>query len=111
MTMPVEVADDQAKREYGLMNRNSLPGNAGMIFVFQPVADTTIGFWMKDTLLPLSVAFVEPNLAIESIQEMAPLTLDVHVAPRPYLYAVEANQGYYTANHIAIGDTLTFSRQ
>ncbi len=61
MTMPVEVADDQAKREYGLMNRNSLPGNAGMIFVFQPVADTTIGFWMKDTLLPLSVAFVERN--------------------------------------------------
>ncbi|MDE3074274.1 MAG: DUF192 domain-containing protein [Chloroflexota bacterium] len=111
VTMPVEVADDEAKREYGLMNRRSLPADAGMIFVFQPAADSAqVGFWMKDTLLPLSIAFVDADLTIESVQDMQPLTEDVHRAPRPFIYAIEVNQGYFPRRHIAIGDTVVFSR-
>ncbi|HLY65448.1 MAG TPA: DUF192 domain-containing protein, partial [Chloroflexota bacterium] len=63
VTLNVEIADDTPKRDYGLMNRSSLPADAGMLFVFSPPANAqSIGFWMKDTLIPLSIAFVEPNL-------------------------------------------------
>ncbi|MDE3078153.1 MAG: DUF192 domain-containing protein [Chloroflexota bacterium] len=109
--MPVEIADNEAKREYGLMNRRSLAPDAGMIFVFQPAADPAqIGFWMKDTLLPLSIAFVDTKLTIESVQDMQPLAEEVHRAPHPYLYAIEANLGYFAQHHIAAGDSVAFSR-
>jgi uncharacterized membrane protein (UPF0127 family) len=110
LTLQVEIADDEPKREYGLMNRRQLPPDAGMLFVFNPPADPKlIGFWMKDTLLPLSIAFVEPNMAIESLQEMAALSEEVHHAPRPYAYAIEANQGYFSQHGVAVGDTITIN--
>ncbi|MHB8620992.1 MAG: DUF192 domain-containing protein [Chloroflexota bacterium] len=111
LTMPVEVADNEVKREYGLMNRRSLAADAGMIFVFHPPADPNrVGFWMKDTLIPLSIAFVSPNLTIESIQEMAPLSLDVHRPAGVYLYAIEANTGFFASHRVTVGDRMTFSR-
>ena len=107
VSLSVEVADDEQKREYGLMNRKALPAKAGMLFVFNPPANARqVGFWMDDTLIPLSVAFVEPNMAIESIQDMQPLTRDVHYAPRDYAYAVEANQGWFASHGVGVGDAI-----
>jgi len=107
VSLSVEVADDEPKREYGLMNRKALPVDAGMLFVFKPPANARqVGFWMDDTLIPLSVAFVEPNLAIEDIQDMQPLTRDIHYAPRDYAYALEANQGWFASHGVSVGDAI-----
>jgi uncharacterized membrane protein (UPF0127 family) len=90
------------------MNRSSLPPDAGMLFVFQPPADAKqVGFWMNDTLIPLSIAFVEPNMAIESIQDMQPETQDIHYAPRNYAYAIEANLGFFARHSVAVGDRVS----
>ena len=110
VVIPVEIADNEAKREYGLMNRSTLPANAGMLFVFQPPADAKqVGFWMKDTLISLSVAFVEPNLSIESVQDMQALSQNVHYAPRNYAYALEANLGYFASHGVQVGDSLSLA--
>lgn len=111
MKLSVEIADDEAKREYGLMNRRSLPPDAGMLFVFNPPANAKqVYFWMKDTLIPLSIAFVDPNLTVESLQEMSPLSQDGHYAPRDYAYAIEANAGFFTNHGVSNGDTVTVQR-
>jgi uncharacterized protein len=109
--MSVEIADSEAKREYGLMNRSSMPANAGMVFIFQPPADAKqVGFWMKDTLIPLSIAFVEPNMTIESLQDMQAETQDVHYAPRNYAYAIEANLGFFASHGVAVGDKFSIQQ-
>jgi len=111
VTLNVDIADDEAKREYGLMNRTSLPPDSGMLFVFEPPANAKqIGFWMKDTLIPLSIAFVEPNLQIESLDEMKAQDETIHYAPRDYEYAIEANAGYFSSHGVAPGDKVTISR-
>jgi uncharacterized membrane protein (UPF0127 family) len=111
VTLSVEIADDDLKREVGLMNRRSLPADAGMLFVFNPPADAKrLGFWMKDTFVPLSIAFVEPSLAIEDIQDMQPQSEQPHYAPRDYAYAVEANQGWFASHGVAVGDRVSIQR-
>ena len=99
----VEVADTAEERGKGLMARDNLPEDQGMLFVFE--AEGQYGFWMKDTLVPLSIAFIGADGAIVDIQDMQPQTMDVHYSARPYRYAVEANQGWYGKKGIAIGDT------
>jgi uncharacterized protein len=111
VNMSVEIADDEVKREYGLMNRTSLAPDSGMLFVFQPPAVAQqLGFWMKDTLIPLSIAFVEPNLSIESLQDMQALDETIHYAPRDYGYAIEASLGYFTSHAVQVGDTVKIQR-
>lgn len=111
VVLTVEIAESDAQHEYGLMNRRSMPPDSGMLFVFQPPADAKrIGFWMKDTLIPLSIAFVEPGLTIESLQEMQALDESIHYAPADYAYAVEANQGYFTSHNVAVGDKVSIQR-
>ena len=89
------------------MGRATLPADAGMAFAFSEEHNGP--FWMKDTLIPLSIAFVEPNNTIESIQEMAALDEQLHYAPRNYAYAIEANQGFFSAHGVAVGDTISLS--
>ena len=111
VVMAVEIADDERRREYGLMNRSSMPAGAGMLFVFNPPANAKqIGFWMQDTLIPLSIAFVEPDMAIENIQEMQALSQDVHYAPRDYSYAIEANRGFFADHGVSVGDRVSIQR-
>jgi len=111
VAVSVEVADDEPKREYGLMNRSSLPADAGMLFVFNPPANAkATGFWMEDTLIPLSIAFVEPNMAVENVQEMQALSKDIHYAPRDYAFAIEANQGFFASHGVGAGDKVTIQR-
>ena len=100
--MNAETASTDEQRQRGLMFRKTLAPDAGMIFVWNQ--DTSEGFWMKNTLVPLSVAFVDAGGTIIDIQDMAPQTEDVHYSPRPYRYAIEANQGYFAARGIAAGD-------
>ncbi|GBE57125.1 hypothetical protein BMS3Abin01_00032 [bacterium BMS3Abin01] len=100
--LTVEVADTSAGRARGLMGRTSLDAENGMIFVWQlPVREE---FWMKDTLIPLSIAFISVDGAIIDIQDMEPETVISHVPPQPYIMAIEANQGYFEQHGIRIGD-------
>src|SRR5207248_1719536 len=101
----VEIADDEPSRELGLMFRPSLPENAGMLFDFG--ADTTSSFWMANTILPLSIAFIKADGTVLDIRDMKPLDQSTISASGPYRYALEANQGFYTAHGIAPGDKAT----
>jgi hypothetical protein len=94
--MPVWVADTSALRQRGLMGRELLPPDAGMVFVFEE--DTGGGFWMKDTLIPLSIAFLDDSGQIVDILDMEPCRADpcpVYTPDATYRYALEANEGYF----------------
>jgi len=107
VTMPVLVADDRALRTTGLMHRTELPAGAGMLFVFD--APTSGGFWMKDTVLPLSIAFVGADGTVQQVLDMEPCTEDpcpLYAPDETYLRAVEANQGYFAAHDITAGWSL-----
>jgi uncharacterized membrane protein (UPF0127 family) len=96
-----EVAADFGSRAQGLMYRKQLPSNAGMLFVFDQPGEQCM--WMKNTLIPLSVAFMDDGGTIINIEEMAPQTLDSHCARRPARYALEMNGGWFAARGIKPG--------
>lgn len=100
----VEIADTEASRETGLMCRNSLAADAGMLFVFGD--DTTVPFWMKNTLIPLSIAFIDNKLRIVGLLDM-PVAADPSSDEIPtygpkakYRYALEVNQGFFVQHGI-----------
>jgi uncharacterized membrane protein (UPF0127 family) len=99
-----EVAATDTDRERGLMFRQKLGKNDGMLFVFSTVAYHAM--WMKNTLIPLSVAFMDESGKIVSIHEMLPQTEDNHQAAAPARYALEMNAGWFTSNKIKVGDTI-----
>lgn len=100
----LEVANTELEREQGLMYRKSLDADSGMVFVWtQPVLES---FWMENTYIPLSVAFLGADGRIQVIQDMAPLTTDLHTPARPYLYAIETNQGLFKKYGIGVGDKV-----
>ena len=98
-----EVAATDAQRAQGLMHRESMPVNAGMVFVFD--APATQCMWMKNTLLPLSVAFIDAEGRIVNIRDMQPQTLDSHCSTKgvPVKYALEMNRGWFQQKHIKPG--------
>jgi len=106
--LAVEVVDTAEERRTGLMFRESLPENAGMLFVFEQ--DTQQGFWMKDTTIPLSIAFIDAGGTVIDIQDMRPLDLTLHSPPSPYRYAVEANQGWFARKGVAAGAIASIQR-
>ena len=99
-----EVAADFGSRAQGLMYRKSLSSNAGMLFVFDEAGAQCM--WMKNTLIPLSVAFMGDDGTIMNIEDMAPQTLDSHCARRPARYALEMNGGWFAARGIKPGMRL-----
>jgi uncharacterized protein len=99
-----EVAADYATRMTGLMHRASMPSNAGMLFIFDEA--TTHCMWMKNTLLPLSVAFIDERGSIINVEDMEPQTEDSHCASRPARYALEMNRGWFAARGIKPGSRL-----
>jgi len=103
-TIRVEVADTADKRSLGLMYREKLPKNRGMLFLYEE--PTTSGFWMKNTKIPLSIAFIDEDLRIIEIQEMRPLDLTPHRPERPYKYALETNRGWFREHGIGPGSTV-----
>lgn len=104
--LKLEIADTPQSQQTGLMHRTQLASDAGMVFVFP--SDTQGPFWMKDTLIPLSIAFISADGVIVDIQDMQPLSEDLHRPSRPYRYALEVNQGFYRSNGIAQGDRVEF---
>ncbi len=103
-SLTVEIADTADERAIGLMNRESLAEDAGMLFVWPE--DTGSGFWMKNTLIPLSIAFIDAAGIIVDIQDMQPQDETLHYSSSPYRHAVEANQGWFAERGIEAGDTV-----
>ena len=99
-----EVAADFASRGQGLMYRTAMPSNAGMLFIFDEAAAHCM--WMKNTLIPLSVAFIDEHGTVINIEDMAPQTEDSHCARRAALYALEMNRGWYAARGIKPGSRI-----
>lgn len=99
-----EVAAAPAQREQGLMFREKLAPNEGMVFVFEGPAEVCM--WMKNTPLPLSVAFIDGNGKIVNIEDMQPQTLDSHCAKKLVRYALEMNLGWFKQKNIKPGMTI-----
>lgn len=99
-----EVAATEAQRQQGLMYREKLGPNEGMVFLFG--APAGVCMWMKNTLLPLSVAFIDESGKIVNIEDMEPQTLDSHCAKRPVTYALEMNRGWFKQKNIKPGNVI-----
>ena len=104
----VEVVRTPEERAQGLMGRKHLGEDEGMLFIFEK--EDYHSFWMKNTLIPLSIAFIDREGKILKIADMEPLTLDSHPPPKPILYALEMKKGWFSANGIQGGDILKFSK-
>jgi uncharacterized membrane protein (UPF0127 family) len=99
-----QVAANNAQRATGLMHRKEMPQHEGMLFVFEQASVQC--FWMKNTLLPLSAAFVADDGTIVNIEDMKPQTTDSHCSQKPVRYVLEMNQGWFAKKGIKPGARL-----
>jgi len=99
-----QVAQSPQERQIGLMHRKEMPAHEGMLFVFEQPA--TQCFWMKNTLLPLTAAFVADDGTIVNLADMKPQTLDSHCSAQPVRYVLEMNQGWFAKRSIKAGAKL-----
>lgn len=100
-TVVAEVARTEEERTKGLMYREDLPNGRGMIFVFPQAAVRS--FWMQNTYVPLDIAYMDPSYRVVDIQQMAPLTTDLHESAAPFMFALEVPQGWFAAHGIEVG--------
>jgi uncharacterized protein len=100
----LEIADDPDERAQGLMGREELPENHGMLFVFPDIERRS--FWMKDTLIPLSIAYINRHGEILEIHQMEPLSRDPVPSRYPVQYALEVPRGNFERLGIAPGDSI-----
>jgi uncharacterized membrane protein (UPF0127 family) len=105
--LQVEIADTAEERTVGLSGRETIPDDTGMLFI-NP--NQSAGFWMKDTPAPLSIAFLARCGDIVDIQDMEPLSLDLHNTDQEYLFGLEVPQGWFAANNIEPGDLVSIPR-
>ena len=99
-----QLAQTAEQREIGLMFRTSMPANDGMLFVFEQPGQQC--FWMKNTLIPLDVAFVGDDGVIVNLDRMKPQTLDGHCSEKPVRYVLEMNDGWFAKRGIKAGQKL-----
>jgi uncharacterized membrane protein (UPF0127 family) len=99
-----EIAASPDTRERGLMFRYAMKENEGMLFVF-PTAQRQ-SFWMKNTPLPLSIAFIDARGTILNIRDMMPFTTDGHPSEGEAMYALEMNRGWFVERSIKAGDRV-----
>jgi hypothetical protein len=99
-----EVASTLLQQQIGLMHRRTLGANEGMLFVYDSAAPRC--FWMRNTLLPLSIAFVDDDGTIVNIADMQPLNDQSHCSARPVRFALEMNQGWFAKRGIGPGFRL-----
>ena len=108
LTLELAATDEQRSR--GLMFRESLPEDQGMLFVFEQ--QTNASFWMRNTLIPLSIAYIDRDGTILDIQDMQPeapgYPTPIYPPASPYWYALEVNQGWYARNGVNVGDVFAF---
>jgi uncharacterized protein len=99
-----QVARTPDQRTVGLMFRREMPQHEGMLFVFeQPSVQC---FWMRNTLLPLSAAFIEDNGTVVNVEDMKPQSLESHCSLKPVRYVLEMNQGWFARKGIKPGSKL-----
>jgi uncharacterized membrane protein (UPF0127 family) len=99
-----EVADNFVARMQGLMHRTSMGANEGMLFVFDEPGIQCM--WMKNTLIPLSVAYLADDGTIVNIEDMKPQTEDSHCTRKPVRFALEMNQGWFASKGLKSGAKL-----
>jgi len=99
-----ELARTEEEKRTGLMERRRLADNAGMLFVYE--REGLWAMWMKNTYIPLSVAFIASDGTIINIEDMEPLTEDTHQSAAPAKYALEVNRGWFAKRGIGPGDRV-----
>ena len=102
--LDVQVAQTPQERQIGLMFRKDMPQHEGMLFVFEQPA--TQCFWMRNTLLPLTAAFVADDGTIVNLADMKPQTDDSHCSTKAVRYVLEMNQGWFAKRSIQAGFKL-----
>lgn len=103
-----EIANNEFRRRKGLMFRKNLPLNEGMLFVFE--YDQKLSFWMKNTYIPLSIAFIDGGGFIREIYDMAPLNENIiYTSKYSVRYALEVNKGWFARNNIQPGCRVFFN--
>lgn len=100
----IELAITDEQHQIGLMNRPQLAADNGMLFVFEQTAKPC--FWMKNTLIPLTVGFIDEHGVLLQTMDMQAQTLDAHCPNLPYRYALEMNQGWFARQNISIGTQI-----
>jgi len=105
----VEVVDTDETRARGLMEREELAARHGMLFVF-PESERR-SFWMKNTLIPLSIAYLDDGWTIREIHDMEPLSLEPVPSREPARYALEVNRGEFDRLGIGVGDRVVLSAE
>ena len=112
LSIEVEVAESPAQLEQGLMFRKTLEPNSGMLFIFE--SEHELNFWMKNTYVDLSIAYIDKNKKITEIIDMIAIPPDSKIYPTTYpskkksKYALEMNRGWFEKNKISIGTRLDF---
>ena len=104
LTVVLEIARTEAQRSQGLMYRKTLKDGEGMLFIFE--RDQILSFWMKNTLIPLSIAYIAYDGKIIEIHDMEPGNLNPIVSSRSSRYALEVPQGWFSREGIGIGARL-----
>jgi uncharacterized membrane protein (UPF0127 family) len=99
-----DIANTESTRQFGLMFRQKMAKDEGMLFVFPEIGYHAM--WMRNTLIPLSVAYMDERGAILSIHEMQPLSDDAHQAAGPARYALEMNAKWFSNNKVRVGDVI-----
>ena len=102
--LDVQVAATPLQREIGLMNRADMPNHEGMLFVFEQPAQQC--FWMKNTLLPLTAAFIADDGSIVNLEDMQPQTTASHCSEKPVRFVLEMKQGWFAKKGIKKGFKL-----
>ena len=102
--LEVELATTFEEQSLGLMYRDKLEENGGMLFVYP--RENFLSFWMKDTRIPLSIAFIKADGRIIQIESMKPYSLDTHVSKEKAKYALEMNEGWFKAHNVREGATV-----
>jgi hypothetical protein len=99
-----QVAATPHQRETGLMHRAEMPSGEGMIFIFESAS--SLCFWMKNTLIPLTAAFIAEDGTIINLEDMKPMTTDSHCAKKPARFVLEMNQGWFAKRGIKEGQKI-----
>lgn len=105
VSISVEVADEGTERQLGLMYRDRLGTNDGMLFVYPDAVERN--FWMKDTRIPLSIAYLDAEGRIVRIADLVPFDTNPVPSGAPAQFALEMNRGWFVGHKIQVGDTVT----
>ena len=100
-----QLAVRSEQREIGLMFRKEMPQNEGMLFIFE--SPTRLCFWMKNTLLPLTAAFIADDGTILNLENMEPQTTESHCSTKPVRFVLEMNQGWFAKKRVKPGSKIS----